>query len=79
MSDLVNFRGSALRSLEIEESAGSPAKQEQWQSDGVRSRQQYTVRRLRNNGLRRLGPSEEGDRSESDTARRVRTEAGGSE
>ena len=73
LSDLVNFRGSALQSPEIEESAGSPAKQEQWCSDGVRSWQQYTVQRLRNNGLQMLGPTEEGDRSESDVARRMRT------
>ena len=78
LSDLVNFRSSALRSPEIEESVGSPAKREQWRSDGVRSRQQYTVWRLRNNGLRRLGPIKEGDRSESDAARQMRTERAGS-
>ena len=39
VSDPVNFRGSALRSPEIEESAGSPAKREQQWSDGVRNQQ----------------------------------------
>ena len=79
MSDPVNFHGSALRSLEIEESVGSPAKREQRRSDSVQNQWQYMVQRLHNNGLRRLGPIEEGDRSESDAARRVRTKAGGSE
>ena len=37
LSDLVDFHGSTLQGLEIEESAGSPAKQEQQQSDSVRS------------------------------------------
>ena len=58
---------------------GSPAKWEQRQLDGVQNWWQYTVWRLHNNGLQRLGPIEEGDRSESDAARQVQTEAGGSE
>ena len=76
LSDLVNFCSFALQSPEIKESAGSPAKWEQWWLDSVQSwwhsiqsgGYAITVWRLHNNSLQRLGPIEEGNQLESNMA-----------